>query len=591
MVDANDNFHDAGFMPVDLDVQTRADGTMLIRSRVPLPEHNANLPRVLAATFARKGDAPALAWRDAGGAWRKRSYRELGGDVDASASWLQLNAPARSAVMILAENGLPAAVMTLAAHAAGMIAAPVGPAHALAGEPFERLRHVIARQCPAVALIESRPQFAAAAKLLRESGAAIVAVEPESVGGGVSFGTVISTPRAVDLDAAVAALDVDLPAQYMLTSGSTGLPKVVPQTLRMLSAYLVQGAMAAGSAAGWAEDMLDWLPWHHAAGAAVVRTCLAHGGTFHIDGGKPLPGLFDESLRNLREISVSSFANVPAGYAMLADALEVDPELRRRFFANLRLMIYGGAGLPQSIYDRLQALAMRETGHRVHITTAYGLTETVAAVMTVHWADTRVGIGLPAPGVMLKLVPVGSRYEVRFAGPSIMSGYLDEAAKTREAFDEEGFFRTGDLATFHVADDPSQGLVFAGRQVEEFKLLNGTWVEGGMLRDRLLRALGGLVRELVLADDARPCLGMLAWAEPGVSLDEVATAVGRFNASQRGASSRIARLALFDTPPSPAHHELSEKGSVNRRAVLDRRRDLVARLFAENPDEAVRVLA
>ncbi len=578
------------FMPVDLDVERREDGTLVLRSRLPLGDYDPNLARAIARRARDKGAATALGWRGDDGGWRTLSYRDFKAQVDAAATWLRQHLPPRSPVLIVAENGPAAALMTVAAFSAGMIAAPVGPSVALVGPPFERLRHVLAKQRPAAAFLDSRPAFAPAAALLREAGITVIAEQPDRLGGGMPLDALRAQTPDPDIEAFIDGLDVDAPAQYMLTSGSTGLPKVVPHSLRMLAANLAQGVASIGRAAGWDQDMLDWLPWHHAAGASVLRACLVLGGTLYIDAGKPLPGLFEASIANLRDRAVCYFNNVPAGFALLADALEADAALRATFFSKLRLMLYGGAGLPQPLYDRLQALAVATTGRRVHMTTGYGMTETVSGCMTIHWPDTRVGIGLPPPALAVKLVPNGARYEVRLKGPSVMAGYLDEPAKNRAAFDDEGFYRTGDLAVFHDPQHPAQGLAFAGRMVEEFKLANGTWVPGGMLREALLKALAGTVRELVLADDGRPVLGMLAWAAPGVSLDAVAQALARFNAGQHGASTRIARVTLLASPPDPARHELSDKGSINRRAVLDNRADVVEALFATPPGPDVRVL-
>lgn len=577
-------------MPVDLDVSRRDDGSILVQSRVPLPAHDPNLARAFAACAAAQGEAPALAWREPDGAWASVSYRALRAEVDAVASWLRSRLPPASPVMILADNGRPAAIITLAAITAGMIAAPVSVMHAMVGPPFERLCHVIAKQQPRVAFVGSDASLAAAAALLRETGVLSIAEDPGAIGADLALADVLATPRAPDLDAAIDAIDVDAPAQYMLTSGSTGMPKVVPLTARMMTASVEQGRTVTGADAGWDRALVEWMPWTHAAGAGVLRACLLLGGALHIDTGKPLPGLFEPTIHNLREVPVSIYTSVPTGYAMLADALEADPVLRRTFFSELRLMVYGGAGLPQPVSDRLQALALAETGRTVPVSTGYGMTETVTGVMAIHWPETQVGLGLPMPGVTLKLVPDAERFEVRFKSPTVMSGYLDDPMRTAQAFDEEGFYRTGDLAVFQDPADVARGFRFAGRQAEEFKLANGNWVAGGMLREKLLKALSGLVRELVLADDGRPYLAMMAWAGPGASIEEIAAALRRFNADGTGATCRVARFLLLDEPPSALHHELSEKGTVNRRAVLDRRHHLVDRLFADMPDESVALI-
>lgn len=562
-------------MPVDLDVR-RQDGTVWLKSRVPLPRHDANLARALMGRAEEKGDQPALKFR-AGDDWNAVSHAEFAGLVCAATQYLLDHEMTGKPLIVMAGNTLPAAVWTFACYASGAVHTPVGLAYGLAGGDYARLRHVIAKTGAAMIYADPHPALAAAVEACRTPGMALA-----------DFAAAAATEPTHKVDLSIAAREPRAVASYMLTSGSTGLPKVVPQTLAMIAAATAQGLASIGEAANWGGTMLDWLPWHHAAGASVLRATLLEGGTLHVDEGKPMPGLFDTTLRNLREISVAYFNNVPAGYAMLVDALDNDPVLRRTFFKDMRLMLYGGAGLPQAVYDRLQAHAVAETGMRIHMTTGYGMTETVTGCMVIHFPTTKVGIGLPAPGLEVKLVPHDARYEVRLRGPNVMAGYLDEPEKNAAAFDEEGYYRTGDLAVFHDEADPGQGLAFAGRLAEEFKLASGNWVYGGQLREQLLGALDGLVSDLVLADDNRPYLAMMAWPKPGVTLAQVADRVRAFNQHQRGA--KVTRVMLLDVPPRVDAHELSDKGSINRRAVIDGRAADVARLFAEPAGEGVATL-
>lgn len=564
-------FREARFMPVDLDVR-REGGTVWLKSRVPLPAHDANLAAALMARAAQKPDAPALRFRD-GDSWTSVSYATFAGLVCAATQYLINHKMAGKALIVMAGNTLPAAVWTFAAYASGVIHTPVGLAYGLAGGDHARLRHVIAKTRAAMIYADPDPALQAAVIACRT---------PDML--TADFAEAVTTEPTAMVDLSMGARDPAAVASYMLTSGSTGLPKVVPQTMTMIAAAGAQAIASIGQAANWGGTMLDWLPWHHAAGASVLRCTLLEGGTLHVDAGKPMPGLFETTIRNLREVSVAYFNNVPSGYAMLVDALDHDPTLRRSFFKDMRLMLYGGAGLPQAIYDRLQAHAIAETGHRIHMTTGYGMTETVTGCMVIHFPTTKVGIGLPAPGLEVKLVPHDARYEVRLRGPNVMHGYLDEPEKNAQAFDEEGYYRTGDLALFHDDADPRQGLAFAGRLAEEFKLSSGAWVYGGQLREQLLGALDGLVSDLVLADDNRPYLAILAWPKPGATLEAVVERLRGFNAQSHGNSSRIARVMLLDRPPSVDDHELSDKGSINRRAVLDARAREVEQLFVDSID-------
>ncbi|NDC59925.1 MAG: acyl-CoA synthetase, partial [Alphaproteobacteria bacterium] len=456
-------FREAKMMPVDLDVERRDGGVLLVTSRVPLRAYDFNIP----ASFARRAQVSAqksaLARRNRDGDWEHTTFAALKRAMDGATQWL-LDQPRPGPVLILAGNTLGFAVMSFAAQAAGRTACPVSMTYAALGGNYGRLAHVIAKVKPAIIFAEDTTAVAACLEHLDLGGASIVTAEPGRLGKpAFAYDDVVATAPTAAVEASIARLRPDDVAALMCTSGSTGLPKVVPITFDNLAANSAQCQQTIGEAASWHDVMLDWLPWHHAAGAFVLRTTLLEGGTLYIDDGKPAPGLFETSIRNLREIPVSYFNNVPLGYAMLVDALEKDAVLRATFFKQLRLMLYGGAGLSQSILDRLQACAIAETGCRIMMTSGYGMTETVSAFMVIHFETDKVGIGLPAPGTTIKLVPVGDRYELRARGPNVTKGYLDEPEKTAQAFDEEGFYRTGDFCVLHDPNDVSKGLAFAGR--------------------------------------------------------------------------------------------------------------------------------
>ena len=587
-------FREAQFMPVALNVERRDDGTVVIRSRIELGGYEANLPLAFALTAARCGDKPALGLRGAEGNWELTSYRELKGMIDAATQWLLENVPRSEAMLMLTPNGFTSAALTFAAYAAGVILCPVSTAYGLTGGDHARLRHVITKTRPALIYVDRHPALAAAVEQCVGDGIAIVTPDASLFRRAVTPLSKVFATEATDAVAqAIAAIDPQDVASYMLTSGSTGLPKVVPQSMAATAACGQQGLIAIGEAADWGGVILDWLPWHHAAGASVLRATLLQGGTLYVDGGKPAPGLFDETIRNLREIPVAYFNNVPLGYTMLVEAMERDEVLRRTFFSKMRLMLYGGAGLPQHVFDRLQALAVAETGHRIHMTTGYGMTETVTGCMVIHFPTEQVGIGLPTPGLEVKLVPQDARYEVRLRGPNVMRGYLDEPEKNAEVFDDEGYYRTGDLAVFHDINNPEAGLAFAGRQAEEFKLSNGTWVYGGELREALLKALTPLVNELVLCDDNREFLTLLAWPAADASAGQLSQVVSRlreFNRGRQGGSATIRRVTLLDQPPNVDAHEISDKGTINRRAVIDHRCALIDRLYAADPDPGIGIV-
>ncbi len=581
-------FRPAQFPPVDLDIREDADGTIRLTPKQPFEALDGNIARAFFAQAAAKGDAPALAERGPDGTWAYTSFADLAAQVRSASQWLLDTLPRGSVLVVMAENSVATAVMTMAAYATGTVLCPISPAYGVAGGDHARLRHVFARTKPAAIYADPVPKFADALAAIG-STAKVITRDPAAFGGAATaFAEVVANAPTQAVDDAVAAIDPDAVAQYMMTSGSTGLPKVVQASLAALSANTAAGVGLIGKAAGWDEDMLDWLPWHHTAGAGVLRAGLMLGGTLHIDGGKPAPGLFERTIANLRETSVPYFNNVPLGFQMLVDAMDGDTVLRDTFFKRMRLILYGGAGLPQHVYDRLQAHAVAATGHKVHMTTGYGMTETCSGCCAIHFETDEVGIGLPGPGVEMKLIPTGDRYEVRLKGPMLMQGYLDEPEKTAAAFDEEGYYRTGDMAVFHDRADPGRGLAFAGRLAEEFKLSNGTWVYGGQLRVELLGALADEAMELVLADDNRPYLGLLVWPKPGATLDAIAAKLAEFNKGQRGGSATIRRVKLLTAPPTADANEMSDKGSINRRAVLDNRTADVDALFADVAGPEVR---
>ncbi|MFK8043037.1 MAG: AMP-binding protein [Congregibacter sp.] len=598
-----------------MDLQVRRDrgGVIWMRHGMSLDSFDGLFISHISAQAREHPDKPAYAQRGPGGAvagacWNTLSYAELEDRVRRVAAWFHSQNARGEVLLLLTGNSIDHAVVRLGAIVAGVIVCPVSAGYIAAGGDFARLAYV--RD-----LVKPRFLFADAASALQAAGDVFSGGEYLLLTADASAAHRLSIP-VVTLNEVGGCEpmvgegdgDPDANAAYMLTSGSTGRPKAVMHSQRMILSNLHQARQILGRAAGWSDYMLDWLPWSHVSGAFNLYAAAIFGGTLHIDDGKPAPGLFAETIANLREVPLPYFCNVPLGYGMLVDALREDETLRRVFFEKLRLMLYGGAGLSQPVMDALQGMAVAETGSRIMMTTGYGLTESTSGCMAIYFPSDKVGIGLPMPGVETRLVPLeDDRFEIRLRGPNIMQGYLDNAKATAEAFDEDGFFRTGDAARFHDPNDPEQGLAYAGRLVEEFKLSSGTWVRAGAVRAEILAACAPLLSDLLLCGINEPYLaalavpnigGMqamtgLATSDPAVliahpAVDEhLRSCLKDYNERYPGNSTALARLAFMQRAPDPQQHEISDKGTINQRIAADNRGDEIAALFATDPESHI----
>ena len=601
----------------DIAVDRRADGTIVLKSRIPLQAYETHIPASL-AKWAKQ--APERIWLAQRGGpdrqWRKVSYGEAKRTVDAlTQGLLNLGIAEGRPVAILSGNSIEHALMTQAAMQARLPAAPVSPAYSLMSQDHAKLKYLFGLIRPAVVMVQDCPAFAKALRALDLTGVTVVHVARPVEGiKSIAYADLAATPVTKDVEASIAKITPDTIGKLLFTSGSTGMPKAVINTQKMMCAGAAMAMQARPRQPGApVSTVLDWMPWNHTMGGnALFNPILVDGGTLYIDDGRPLPGQFEETIRNLREVSPTLYSNVPAGYAALAAAMEKDDSLCRSFFKNLSMMSYGGARLPDDLYDRMQALAVKTTGERIVFYTGWGSTETAPTATGTYWDTERVGlIGLPFPGVELKMVPCGSKYELRLRGINVTPGYFDQPELTKKMFDEEGFYCIGDAGLFVDPDDPVAGIIFAGRVVEDFKLTTGTFVHVGSLRTDAIAAATPVVHDALVAGQDRPFIGLLAWPnlhacrqivgnleasfEDVVKHSAVIACLRRgleaHNKSVAGVSSmRIARAMLMAEPPSIDGNELTDKGYINQRAGLERRADLVARLYADRPDRDVIVL-
>ncbi|MBL6953454.1 MAG: feruloyl-CoA synthase [Alphaproteobacteria bacterium] len=596
------------YLEPKVDVVRRDDGSIVLASPHPLGQGVAQLGVYLRHWAATAPERVFLAEREdpaGGGGWRKLSFGAARAQADAiSQGLLDRGLGPERPLMILSGNSLRHAMLTHGAMQVGIPVAPVSPAYSLLSQDFAKLRHIFDLVRPALIYVEARAPFAEALASLGALGDVEILE-----GGGEAFAALLGTRPGGAVETAFASVGPDTVAKYLFTSGSTGLPKGVINTQRMLCANMQQLRQIWPFLLDQPPILCDWLPWNHTFGGnIVINNALANGGTLYIDSGKPAPGLIDITVDNLRRAAPTIYYNVPAGFAALLPFLETDAALRDNFFGQLKLIFYAGAALPQDLWRRLEAVSIQATGRAVPMVSAWGSTETAPMATAVHWGIDRAGvIGLPVPGTEVKMVPNGGKMELRVRGPNVTPGYLKRPDLTAEAFDDEGFYRIGDAGQFADPEDPLKGLVFDGRVAEDFKLTTGTWVNSGALRLAALSAAAPVLQDVVVAGHDRDFVALLAWpnlagcrslcgdgeldamdaAASPVVRQHIRDGLAAYNGSNPGSSSRIRRLLLLDEPPAIDANEITDKGYINQRAVLDNRAADVARLFAVKHDTGV----
>jgi feruloyl-CoA synthase len=601
--------------PHDLAVGALPGGGFTVRSPHPLLPYARTMTDRLAHWATVRPDTVFLAERADEG-WRTLSY---GAALDAARhvaqALLHRGCTPANGVAILSENGIDHAILALAAQYVGIPYVPVSPPYSLMSNDFAKLRHVLSLFAPGLVYARDAERFERAfASDVIPDGLPIV-VSEGTVDGRESelFDWLLEAPVTPAVDAANETVTNDTIAKILFTSGSTGLPKGVINTQRMLCSNQQMNLQAFPF---FAEEMmmLDWSPWNHTAGSnQVFNMVLYNGGTLYIDDGKPTPAEFAKSLRNLRDVSPTIYFNVPRGYEALADVLDEDAELRGTFFRRLKMMWYAGAALSGPVFEHMRRLAIRQCGEEIMMTSGLGSTETAPSATFANWHSHVSGnIGVPLPGVEIKLVPAGAKLEIRLRGPSITPGYLHRDDLTRAAFDEDGYYKMGDSVKPLDPHDFSQGFLFDGRIGEDFKQSSGTWVSVGPLRIALLAQLQPVVRDLVICGQDQLYLAILmipdvaaarsiarlapalpdaeVLAHPAVRA-YVLERLEAFASANPGGSTHVKRAIFLDRPPSIDAGEITDKGSLNNAVIRDQRRDFVEHLYTSLDHPSVIAIA
>lgn len=583
---------------------TQPDGSILVWQEEPLGEYPERLSDRIKHWAETTPDQIWMAERGKEDIWEKVNYSQLFDRIRAVGQFLlELGLSTDRPLLILSGNSIAHGIMALGAQYAGIPSAAIAPAYSLIAGDFKKLKVIGDQITPGAVFVDKSKKFLPAIKSVF-SDLPLLAVEGEGVSH--TFDGIISTLAGDKVDAANGATGPETIAKFLFTSGTTGSPKAVIQTQRMMCSNMEIVADCFQYFRDEPPILLDWAPWNHvASGTKVFNMAIYNGGTFYIDGGKPTTALIGETIRNIRDVSPNWYFNVPTGYEMLVEAMKEDKALAKSFFKNVKLLMYAGAAMAAHTWSDLDALAIEASGERIMLSTGLGSTETSPfALFCTDPQDVPGNVGIPAKGLVLKLVPNQGKYEARIKGPSITPGYWRNEKLTKEAYDEDGFYCLGDALRFADIEDASKGFFFDGRVAENFKLATGTWVSVGALRAKLTDALEGLAKDVVIAGDGkneltallipgRPAAERLVEGgdhltdielfEHSILVDRVATLLSSYNKTAGGSSRRVVRVLFITDPLKLDAGEVTDKGSVNQRAVLANRIGEAEALYSGDP--------
>lgn len=593
-----------------VEVEHLPGGGMILSSPDKLKSYPRRLGDHLCYWASEAGERVFLAEKNPAGSWNKYTYSRVLHEVESLAQGLlDRGYDTDRPVIVLSENSINFALLKLACYYIGLPIAPISPAYSLQSTDHVKLRHVFNTLRPGLVYAASGKRFNKALNALNLEGVEVVVDNELPAKHKATFFSDLAVTPGKAVREAFSRVGPDTVAKILFTSGSTDLPKGVINTHGMLCSNQQSIAQIWPFLEDRPPLLLDWLPWNHTYGGnKLFNIILRNGGTFYIDSGRPLPGAIETTVENLREVSPTISFNVPRGYDALLPYLENDASVRSSFFRNLDMIFYAAASLPQHIWKRLVELAIKERGKKIFMASGWGSTETSPCITMVHYPIEKAGIiGLPMPGVKLKMIPNQGKLEMRVRGPNITPGYYKRPDLTKEAFDDEGYFRTGDAGRFIDPENPARGIAFDGRITENFKLTTGTWVNTGSLRLEVIKAAEPLIQDAVVTGHDQDYIGLLVWLKPEQCLKLAPEAEGDLEALMRapevidclrrklqahnklqsGSSTYIKRVLLLTEPPSLDANEITDKGYINQQATLERRAALVERLYSEPPPDDV----
>lgn len=593
-------FKNIHFGPTATKKTIREDGSILLNLEQALEEFPEKITQKLVHWAENKPDEVFIARRNAQNKWVKLTYSATLNQVKSIAQYLlNLNLSADETIVILSENSIEHALLALAAMHIGIPYTPISPAYSLVSNDLGKLQHCLELMNPRLVFAQNGKTFEKALALSKNlfPNTQLVSVEASSE---IEFSELINTPASDEVDLAFEQVHKDSVAKILFTSGSTGLPKGVINTQQMLCANLQQITQAFPFFQEEAPVFIDWLPWNHTFGSNHnFGLILYNGGTLYIDDGKPTPKGIEITVQNLREISPTAYFNVPKGFEMLIPYFEKEPALRNTFFQKLNICFYAGASLAQPVWNKMEELSIETVGEKVPIITGLGCTESGPSALFANWGGSYSGLlGVPIAGLEVKLVADGDKMEVRYKAPNVTKGYWRNPEATQKAFDEEGFYKTGDAVKFVDENCPDKGLIFDGRIAEDFKLSTGTWVNVGVLKSKIVSTGSPVVQDVVIAgldkeyigiilflnaDACRSLIGEELSNEEAFQHEKIKEFVDelliKLNKTATGSSTRIEKAVVAIEAPSIEVGEITDKGSLNQRAVLKHRAEIVKRLF------------